>query len=151
MFFRSKDGSYITIFTRATLVLDSQGKPVRMVGTHLDVTERANLEAKLRHSHKLEAIGQLAAGVAHEFNNMLTVILGYTEDPQAQHPERLEFGAIHTAAERSRVLTHHLLAFSRRQILRVRPAGINVLVRQLADTFGKMLRSEEHTSELQSH
>ena len=88
-----------------------------------------DLEEQLRHAQRLQAIGHLAGGVAHEFNNMLTVSLGHTEGLLDEEPGRPEFTAIHDAAERSRGLTHQLLAFSRRQLLQPRRARLGELVR----------------------
>lgn len=99
-----------------------------------------DLEEQLRHAQRLQAIGHLAGGVAHEFNNMLTVILGHTESLLEDEPGRPEFRAIHDAAERSRGLTHQLLAFSRRQLLQPRRARLSDAVRAsvgaLAQTLG---------------
>jgi two-component system cell cycle sensor histidine kinase/response regulator CckA len=106
-----------------------------------DITERLNLEAQLRQSQKLEAIGQLAGGVAHDFNNMLTAILGYSNllllseaalPPNAGDALR----QIVNSAERAAGLTRQLLAFSRKQSMRPEPLDLNALIGNLA----KMLR-----------
>ncbi len=87
-----------------------------------------DLEEQLRHAQRLQAIGHLAGGVAHEFNNMLTVILGQIDGLLEDEPGRPEYKAIHDAAERSRGLTHQLLAFSRRQLLQPRRVRLGELV-----------------------
>jgi len=103
--------------------------------TTRDVTERVQMERALEQSQRLEAIGRLAGGVAHDFNNMLTVIrsqaslLGVElEDPEA----RAEVEVIETAADRAAELTGQLLAFSREQVLQPRPVNLCEVVRRVA-------------------
>ena len=126
---RTKDGQYKWILDQAKIVSwDAQGKPLRMCGTHTDITERKmaeqereKLQNQLNQAQKMESIGQLAGGVAHDFNNMLSVILGYTDlaldqvDPSSSlYHDLLE---IHTAAKRSADITRQLLAFARKQTI----------------------------------
>ena len=85
-----------------------------------DVTERRDLEERLRQGQKMEAIGQLAGGIAHDFNNLLTAILGYADwldRDLTGDPRREQVAEIQKAAERAAELTRQLLAFSRRQML----------------------------------
>src|SRR4029077_9700129 len=106
----------------------------------------------LRQSQKMEAIGRLAGGVAHDFNNMLTAILGYGEVILSQlppgHPLREDAEEIRKAGERAAALTRQLLAFGRKQILAPRVVDLN----RLASHLGNMLPpfvGEEH--ELPTH
>jgi PAS domain S-box-containing protein len=109
--------------------------PGRHVAVLRDVTERRRLEAELWHSQRLESVGRLAGGVAHDFNNMLTAIRGYAElllartarDSTEHHHAR----EIDDAARRAAMLTAQLLAFGRRQVIRARPLDLNELVRNL--------------------
>lgn len=101
--------------------------------------ERAALEAQLQQTVKMEAIGKLAGGVAHDFNNILTVILGHTTLLKSPVPDSLReksVNEIEKAAQRASQLTQQLLAFSRRQHFQKRPIDINA---QLQDT-SKMLQ-----------
>ncbi|MFP4058267.1 MAG: two-component system sensor histidine kinase NtrB [Candidatus Brocadiia bacterium] len=120
-------------------------RPVTVAGgdqfvTYEDLTERRRLEDELHQAHKLEAIGQLAGGVAHEFNNLLTAIIGYCEvllarlEPQA--PCRQDIGQIREAGVRAAELTRQLLAFGRRQVLQ--PALLDA--NQVVADMERMLR-----------
>ena len=126
-------GAVRWVHTRADIVLDVAGRPVRMVGTLQDITERRELEEALRQSQKLEAIGRLAGGISHDLNNALTIIIGYAELVVGSlHPSdsvRQDVEHIRRAAERAESITRQLLAFSRKQWLepRVFPVGEAVL------------------------
>lgn len=101
-----------------------------------DVTAARELEQQFRHSQKIEAVGRLASGVAHDFNNMLAVVLGTTEellaDPALAAAHRGDLLAIRQAVERGSELTGRLLAFSRRQPSRRDPVTIPELVHEVA-------------------
>src|SRR5678815_5979896 len=77
--FRRVDGSYVDLLERALIVRDSKGTAIRFVGSLMDVTARKELQDQLVRSQKMEAFGHLAGGVAHDFNNFLTTILGYSD------------------------------------------------------------------------
>jgi PAS domain S-box-containing protein len=115
---------------------------VALVAT-LDFTEQRNLEKQLRHAQKLEAVGQFAAGVAHDFNNMLTVIQGHTSLQLAA--ENLDadlarsLGHVSNAAERAAALTRQLLTFSRKQIVQPRSLNLNDILRNLDDMLGRLI------------
>jgi PAS domain S-box-containing protein len=99
-----------------------------------DVTARARLENELRQAQKMEAVGRLAAGVAHDFNNILTVILGNTalqlRNPHLDEKLNLSLQQVEHAAERATALTRQLLAYSRKQIIQRRPLALNEIVEQ---------------------
>jgi len=98
----------------------------------LDVTEQKKLEEQLRHSQKLEAVGQLAGGVAHDFNNILMVILGYggmlEMEMKRDDPLREKLVQMLAAAEKATQLTHALLAFSRKQVMTPQITNLNDIV-----------------------
>src|SRR5207244_3769984 len=77
--FRRGDDAWVTVVDRGRIVRDESGRAVRMVGAMQDVTERRRAERQLLQSQKMEVMGQLAAGVAHDFNNVLTAMFGYLE------------------------------------------------------------------------
>jgi PAS domain S-box-containing protein len=138
---RRADGSYLQLLERALILRDSQGKAVRFVGSLMDVTARKQLHDQLCHSQKMEAFGQLAGGVAHDFNNFLTTILGYCDLVLAETGRKSTVAShvaeIRGAAGRASVLTGQLLAFSRRQALEPRVVEVNSLI---ANLEGSLLR-----------
>ena len=101
-----------------------------------DLTEKQAAEAQMRHVQKMDAIGQLTGGVAHDFNNILTVItgtIGILEEAVADRPELVSIAKlIDEAAERGASLTKHLLAFARKQPLQPREIDVNALVLEAA-------------------
>jgi signal transduction histidine kinase/ActR/RegA family two-component response regulator len=105
-----------------------------------DTTERLSLEAQLRQSQKMESVGQLAAGVAHDFNNMLTIIQGHSSSllMQPTLPEAVSepISAVYFAAERAASLTRQLLMFSRKNIMQPRPLDL----RETVGNMTKMLQ-----------
>jgi two-component system cell cycle sensor histidine kinase/response regulator CckA len=105
-----------------------------------DVTEQRNLEQQLLQSQKMDAIGRLAGGVAHDFNNVLTAIIGYSDFLQMRlgkdDPLQQEVQEIRTAGQRAASLTQQLLAFSRRQIFQVKVLDLNAII----EGMEKMLR-----------
>ena len=132
--FRRKVGTLIDGLVSGEII--RLGEELVALTTIRDVTdrkraeeERSTLEAQLRHSQKMEAIGRLAGGVAHDFNNMLGVILGYADIALRKlspiDPLRRNMAGIRDAAQRSADLTQRLLAFSRQQVIAPRVIDLN--------------------------
>src|SRR5438067_5009780 len=117
--FRHLDGSYLDLLERAYIVRDRLGRPVQWIGSLMNITARKQLQDQLCRSQKMEAFGQLAGGVAHDFNNFLTTIFGYSdlllEERHIKGTLADHVTEIRAAAGRASVLTQQLLAFSRRQ------------------------------------
>jgi len=111
--------------------------------TARDVTERHRLEEELRHSQKMEAVGRLAGGIAHDFNNLLTAINGYSalllERVPKDHPLRADLQEIQGAGERAAALTHQLLAFSRRQVLKPERLDLNAVIRDMENMLRRLI------------
>jgi two-component system cell cycle sensor histidine kinase/response regulator CckA len=133
--FVAKDGRTVITHLAAALVRDADGKPNYVIAMAEDMTEQKQLEEQLRQSQKLEAIGRLAGGVAHDFNNMLTAIGGYTafalEHADAGSPLRSDLMEISKATDRAALLTRQLLAFSRKQVLQPELLNLNGIVLEL--------------------
>ena len=111
----------------------------------VEIQERNHAEELLRHSQKMEAVGQLTGGIAHDFNNMLTGIIGALDlirmRLDAGRPDDLPryLDAAHGSAQRAAALTQRLLAFSRRQSLQTRPTEVNALIKAMADLLQRSL------------
>jgi signal transduction histidine kinase/CheY-like chemotaxis protein len=108
-----------------------------------EITGRLALEAQLRHSVKMEAVGQLAAGVAHDFNNILTVIQGHADlllqsDPLPLETEK-SLRQIESAADHAGKLIQQLLMFSRKQVMQPRPLDLNEIISEVSPTLQRML------------
>jgi nitrogen-specific signal transduction histidine kinase/CheY-like chemotaxis protein len=122
------------------------GKPLRIVGTHSDITDRKRLEEHLRKAQKMEAIGQLAGGIAHDFNNILTTIIGRTYLLQSKLADREDLcnhaEQIALAAERATGLTQRLLAFSREQVVELRRISLNAIVQRASELLTRLVRED---------
>jgi PAS domain S-box-containing protein len=137
------DGSVRWIRDRAFPVRDREGAVIRIAGVAEDITERRELEAELRQAQKMESIGLLAGGVAHDFNNALTVIMGSTEAVAEEMPINTNAAAaldeIRTAANRAASLTRQLLAFSRKDVIAPRVIDFNALVAETERMLQRLL------------
>jgi PAS domain S-box-containing protein len=135
---RRRDGSEAAVLMAASLVAAEEGEVLE--GTVLDLTEKKQLEEQFRQAQKMEAMGRLAGGVAHDFNNLMMVVLGYSEmmlnEKPPAHPDREALQQIRASAERAVALTRQLLAFGRKQLLEPRVLDLNALVLE----FGTLLR-----------
>lgn len=134
--YRTKEGGVRWIEAYLQTARDAKGALTGIFGTLNDITERKELEDQLRHAHKLEAVGQLTGGVAHEFNNLLTAITGSLDLVLDQLPPGGELHSLVSTAEqaawRAASLTKQLLSFSRRSPIDRRPQNLGKEVKEAA-------------------
>ena len=141
--FRRADGSYAQLLERALIVRDSAGAAQQFVGSLMDVTARKQLQDQLLRSQKMDAFGQLAGGAAHDFNNFLTTILGYSDlaldfiGPKSKAANHIM--EIREAAGRASTLTGQLLAFSRKHPLEPRVVEVNSVILNMERSLLRLL------------
>jgi two-component system cell cycle sensor histidine kinase/response regulator CckA len=140
---RRKDGSLYTEEQAITPVRDASGEIRHFVAVKQDITERKALEDRFRQAQKMEAIGQLAGGVAHDFNNLITAILGFTElitdGLTPEHPIRKDLQEIKNAGDRAVGLTRQLLAFSRHQVSDISVVELNHIVSKITPMLVRLV------------
>ncbi|MBI5096660.1 MAG: response regulator [Nitrospirae bacterium] len=140
------DGTLRWIAESAFPVKDESGDVCRIVGIAEDITERKMLEDQLRHAQKMEIIGRLAGGVAHDFNNILTAIIGYANllqmKMQEDDPLKLNVEPILAASEKAAALTRSLLTFSRKQVFNSEPVNLNDIIRRLERLLLRLIGEE---------
>ena len=144
------NGQIRWILDRKAFIYNDQDLPAQMGGIGQDITELKNqekekekLEAQLRQSQKMEAVGRLAGGVAHDFNNMLTVIKGYAEILMGEVDQKKsaygQLKEILTAANRSMDITKKLLAFARKQTIKPMVMQVNKTVKKMLKLLRKLM------------
>lgn len=141
------DGTYGLMSVKGKVIRNADGRAIRLVGSAIDITQQKAREEVARQSQKLEAVGQLTGGVAHDFNNILMVIMANAdaviedaEDGRATLDLAVEhLKRINGAAARAAKLTHQLLAFSRRQTLRPERLEISDLVTTTSELLARTL------------
>lgn len=136
-------GGRSLVLEESVSFIELPGQPPLQLSVFRDVTVERRLEEQLRQSQKMQAIGQLASGVAHDFNNILTIIQGHASlllaggglsEPAARSAQQIV-----QASERAAALTRQLLTFSRRQMLQPRPVDLNEVVSNLTKMLGRLL------------
>jgi two-component system cell cycle sensor histidine kinase/response regulator CckA len=141
---KGKDGRLVPIIKSARRV--PSGKREVIVENFQDITDRRRIEEHLRHVQKMEAIGQLAGGVAHDFNNILTAIIGFAnllkmkmrhEGTSIKYVDQILY-----SADRAANLTGSLLAFGRKQMLELKPVSFNEIIRKAETLLSRLVRED---------
>ncbi len=131
---KRRDGSILWVSIYARTVRDEEGKVKHFEGAFLDLTEQKRLEEQLQEIHRMEAIGTLVGGIAHEFNNILTGIIGYAELASLKVPHDTpiirDLESIKEGARRAAELVRKLAAFGRKAILRPQKTDLNRLIEE---------------------
>lgn len=145
--YRRPDGSSVWTILTLSLVHGAKGLPAYLIGVIEDITERQKLEEQLHQSQKMESIGALAGGVAHDFNNILTVIIGNAALMQMNIPRdsplMTYLQQLLDASERAAGLTRGLLAFSRKHAITLVPVDLNSIVQNIKNLL-LMVIGERH-------
>jgi PAS domain S-box-containing protein len=147
---RHRNGEHRWVLDRFVTRVDEQGGPLALIGSLSDIhdrkraeEQRASLEAQLQQAQKMESVGRLAGGVAHDFNNMLSVILGNTDMALSQldpsHPLWGDLDEIRQAAKRSADLTRQLLAFARKQVVAPQELDLNEVVARMLKMLQRLI------------
>ncbi len=143
---RRKEGEQFIEECSISPVFGRGGHIEHFVAAKKEMTAQLRLEEDLRHAQRMESVGRLAAGVAHDLNNLLTPILGYAEMIALDlHPadERFQqMQEIKRAGERARDLTHQLLSFARKQVLQLKPIDLRVVVTGMEKLIRRTLRED---------
>jgi two-component system, cell cycle sensor histidine kinase and response regulator CckA len=138
------DGSIHAIMSVGQCAVDpATGEPHHVAGVMLDLTERRRAEEHLQETLRMEAVGRLAGGIAHDLNNMLAAILGFSDllerNLGPDDPRREDTRQISRAAERSASLTRQLLAFARRELIQPQMLDVNTVVRHSRPMLATLL------------
>jgi two-component system, cell cycle sensor histidine kinase and response regulator CckA len=144
-----KDGKHIDVSVTLSPITDGGGRIVGASNIARDITGRKQLEAQLRQAQKMEAVGRLAGGVAHDFNNILAVIqmqVDLLKTDGIPSPSQLEsLNDIGAAAERATALTRQLLLFSRKEIMQPRDLDLNESINNMSKMLRRILGEDIHT------
>lgn len=148
--FTTRDGDQRWFRRFVTPVKDANGNVQHVLGYGLDITEQRRAEDQLRHAQKMEAIGRLAGGVAHDFNNLITVIGGFAETLEGsfdvEDPRNEAVLSIREAANRASSLTRQLLSFSRRAPIELTTLDVHDVVVDTVHLLERVIGEKIHVS-----
>jgi PAS domain S-box-containing protein len=144
--YRHRNGSVVWVHAASSLVSDGGGEPMWWISAVQDLTARKSAEEQLSHAQKMEAIGRLAGGVAHDFNTLLNVMLGYSDLLLCELPEgdqrRERVQQIKSAADAGALLTKQLLAFSRKQVVAQETTDLRQIASAIVPILARLLHDD---------
>ncbi|MBA4348738.1 MAG: hypothetical protein C0415_01935 [Thermodesulfovibrio sp.] len=136
-------GNPLFIETKSYPIKDASGRVSLVIEVLNDITEQRKLEDQLRHSQKMEAIGQLTGGIAHDFNNILQSVIGYGSLLQMKikedDPSRKYIDNLLISAERAANLTKNLLSFSRKRLINPMPVNLNIIIKNAEKLLSRII------------
>ncbi len=139
---RKRGEHYVEV--RAFPLKDEEDRVFQIIETHTDITEKRKLEERLRQSEKMESLGSLAGGIAHDLNNILTPIIGYSELELLRlpmtDPGHENLREINAAASRAVAMVQQILAFSRKQMLKKSALDLNLIITEIKALLQRSLR-----------
>ena len=140
------DGEWRTVLTTVLRIQDGVDGGEKWLASTTDIHDHVQADQKLREAQRLQAVGEMAGGMAHEVNNMMSAVLGFGElvlaALGADHPQRADVEEMVKAGSRAAQVTRHLLAFSRRQVLQPAIVDIDAVIADLAPVLRRMLGSD---------
>ena len=146
--FRRYDGTYRWMLTTALPYRDTGGRVLKWFGSATDIHDKVMADERLQHAQRLQAAGQLAGGVAHEVNNMMTIVIGcgdfVLQALGSDHPQLGDVQEMMKAATRASDVTRQLLAYSRQQVFRVSVLNLNDIVNELVPALTRLAGSDRH-------
>ena len=141
--YRRRDGGLVWARVNVSVYRDAEGLPQYFISVMEDITERRTLEAQVRQASKMEAIGRVASGVAHDFGNLLSIVLCRSEliaeELEENDPMRADLDEIRGAGARAVDLTRQLLAFSRHQVLQPKIVDLSEIVGGMKKLLRRLL------------
>jgi signal transduction histidine kinase len=144
--YRHHDGSLVWAHVASSLVNGLDGDPLYRISVIQNLTERKRAEEQVKQSQRMESIGRLAGGVAHDFNTLLNVMLGYSEillgELAPDDPRRERVSQIKNSGEAGAMLTKQLLAFSRKQAIAQEILDLRKVVSEMTPILGRLLRDD---------
>jgi PAS domain S-box-containing protein len=149
---RHHDGNWRWMLSTALPYRDGQGAIHRWFGATTDIHDRVSAEEQLRHSQRLQALGKLAGGMAHEVNNMMSAVLGFgglvLDSLGPGHPQRADVEEMVKAGVRAAEVTRQLLAFSRQQVLKPVVIDVNAIVTDLAPVLQNLIGADRRLEQV---
>ena len=140
------DGEWRTVLTTVLRIQDGVDGGEKWLASTTDIHDHVQADQKLREAQRLQSVGEMAGGMAHEVNNMMSAVLGFGElvlaALGADHPQRADVEEMVKAGGRAAQVTRHLLAFSRRQVLQPAVVDIDAVIADLAPVLRRMLGSD---------